>query len=123
MKKTKTPQSGGASPPKQAKSAQIRSFLGVPQSSPELLGKSGGEEACAQRKTEGQQLKGKIVLALFHTLSHFSTLILPNFSYLKIRLLKENFKKKKKKNKPFCTLVVARLSSSDVRKLAVRIWL
>ena len=29
---------------------------------------------CHQRKTKGQQLKGKIVSALFHTFWHFSTL-------------------------------------------------
>ena len=33
-----------------------------------------------QRKTKGQQLKGKIVSALFHTFRHFST-----FSLLELR--------------------------------------
>ena len=81
-----------------------------------------------QRKTKGQQLKGKIVSALFHTFWHFSTLfhtfseffrIFPPGLFLRIKgfyccfsskIIKEN---KKKKTKPFCTLVVARLSSSD----------
>ena len=67
------------------------------------------------RKTKGQQLKGKIVSALSHTFSHFSTLFtrFQNFSprtSLKIKAVsKEN---NKKQTKPFCTLVVARLSSS-----------
>ena len=46
----------------------------------------------AHRKTQGQQLKGKIVSALFHTFSHFSTFSSPfqNFppmTFLKIRAL------------------------------------
>ena len=50
----------------------------------------------------------------FGTFPHFSTLLhtFQNFSpglLLKLRPFKEN---KKKKTKPFCTLVVARLSSS-----------
>ena len=81
-----------------------------------------------QRKTKGQQLKGKIVSALFHTFWHFSTLfhtfpdffrIFPPGLFLRIKgfyccfsskIIKE---KKKKETKPFCTLVVARLSSSE----------
>ena len=67
------------------------------------------------RKTKGQQLKGKIALALFHTFSHFSTLF-HTFSHFFPRTflqIKAFFKPiKKKKTKPFCTLVVARLSSS-----------
>ena len=67
-----------------------------------------------REKTKGQQLKGKIVSALLHTFPHFSTLFhtFPPLS-LKIKpflkIIKENTKKK---TKPFCTLVVARLSSS-----------
>ena len=67
------------------------------------------------RKTKRQQLKGKIVSALFHTFPHFSTLFLTFFTLvqkvtprtsLKIKAcLWEN---KKKKTRPFCTLVVAR---------------
>ena len=51
-----------------------------------------------QRKTKGQQLKGKIVLAPFHTLSRFSTLfqkIFPRTS-LKIKALKGVFWEKRK---------------------------
>ena len=64
-----------------------------------------------QRKTKGQQLKGKIVSALFHTFPHFShffRIFLPGL-LLKLWLFLENMKEK---TKPFCTLVVARLSSS-----------
>ena len=64
-----------------------------------------------QRKPKGQRLKGNIVSALFHTFkvffSHFHTfshLFSPRI-FLKIKAcFKEN---KKKKTKPFCTLVVA----------------
>ena len=86
----------------------------------------------SQKNTKGQQLKGKIVSALFHTFRHFSTNfhIFDRFSkfflqdfILELRgfitvvvqrdekIIKEN---KKKKIKSFCTLVVARLSSSKV---------
>ena len=82
-----------------------------------------------QRKTKGQQLKGKIVSALFHTFWHFSTLFHTSSEFFRIyppglslrikgfyccfssKIVKEN---KKKKTKPFCTLVVARLSSSEL---------
>ena len=94
-----------------------------------------------QRKTKGQQLKGKIVRhffshfwpnlsALFHTFWHFSTRF-HTFSEFCLQVLQEFFlevrgfttvlaqrdekrpkENKKKKTKPFCTLVVARLSSS-----------
>ena len=81
-----------------------------------------------QRKTKGQQLKGKIVSALF---SHFWTLFHTSSEFFRIfppgllleargfttvlvqrdeKIIKDN---KKKKTKPFCTLVVARLSSSE----------
>ena len=74
-----------------------------------------------QRKTKGKQLNSEIVsapfhtfFALFHTFSHFS-----EFSprmFLKIKAFaKEN---KTRKAKPFCTLVVARLSSSNTPMLA-----
>ena len=77
-----------------------------------------------ERKTKGQHLKGKIVSALFHTFwhfphfPHFSRIFPPGF-FLELRgfttvlvqreekRIKEN---EKKKTKPFCTLVVARLS-------------
>ena len=72
----------------------------------------------SERKTKGQQLKGKIVSALFHIVSHVSTLS-QHFSprnFLEIEAFsKEN---QKKMTKPFCTLVVARLSSSEQRELA-----
>ena len=72
-----------------------------------------------QRKTKGQQLKGKIVLALVHTFPHFSTLF-QNFSPRTFLIIKAFLKdNKKKKTKPFCTFVVARLSSS--KKIA-RFW-
>ena len=62
-------------------------------------------------KTKGQQLKGKIVSALFHTFPHFFTLFPLGLS-LKIKLSLKRIKENKKKlTKPFCTLVVARLSS------------
>ena len=71
-----------------------------------------------QRKTKGQQLKGKIVSALF---SHFSTFFFllaffqnfPRGLLLKLRLFIEN---KKKKTKPFCTLVVARFNQQSCAK-------
>ena len=84
------------------------------------------------KKTKGQQPKGKIVSALFTlsgTFPHIFTLF-QSFSEFVLRDLflelrgftnvlvqkdekrpKEN--KNKRKTKPFCTLVVARLSSSD----------
>ena len=92
-------------------------------------GPNKGRKSFIQRKTNGQQLKGKIVSAPFHTFWHFSTLfhtfseffrILPPGLFLRIKgfyccfsskRIKEN---KKKKTKPFCTLVVPRLSSSDL---------
>ena len=81
-----------------------------------------------QRKTKGQQLKGKIVSALFHTFWHFSTLfhtfseffrIFPPGLFRRIKGFyccfssKRRKDNKKKKTEPFCTLVVARLSSSE----------
>ena len=75
-----------------------------------------------QRKTKGQQLKGKIVSALFHT---FFALIHTLFFFssplpLKIKpFLKRIKENKNKKTKPFCTLVVARLSSSNLQYLWV----
>ena len=105
-------------------STSVRSYAGV------------AHESCKnQRKTKGQQLKGKIVSALFHTFWHFLALF-PSFLLfsseffrifppgLSLRnkgfyycfsskrrkvFLEEN---KKKKTKPFCTLVVARLASA-----------
>ena len=74
-----------------------------------------------QRKTKGQQLKGKIVFIIFGTFSHFFTL-LHNFSPgtffpSKQGVLAQGEQKRRKDNKKkranrFCTLVVARLSSS-----------
>ena len=84
-----------------------------------------------QRKTKGHQLKGKIVSALFRTFPHFFTLLshlfftlFRSFSHiftlfppgrsLKIKpFLRRTKENKKEKTKPFDTLVVARLSSSD----------
>ena len=85
-----------------------------------------------QRKTKGQQLKGKIVSAL-HTVWHFSTHFLTLFQsfsefflqgfFLELKGFSTVFvqrdekrkkQKRKKKTKPFCTLVVALLSSSDI---------
>ena len=40
----------------------------------QLSSNLGGVPNECQRKTKGQQLKGKIVAALFHTFWHFSTL-------------------------------------------------
>ena len=75
------------------------------------------------RKTKGQQLKGKIVSALFsHFLFHFSTRVNHTFSEfsprtsLKIKAF--SLDNKKKRTKPCCTLVVARLSSSKSMSLA-----
>ena len=87
---------------------------------------------CIQRKKlKVQQLKGKIVSALFHTLSTFShfphflhtfstlfphifTLFPPGLP-LKIKTSLKRIKENNKKNtKASCTLVVARLSSSNV---------
>ena len=68
-----------------------------------------------QRKSKGQQLRGKIgsaLFALFPTFPHFVTLFqnCSPWAFLKIKaFFKEN---KKKKAKPFYTLVVARLFSS-----------
>ena len=87
--------------------------------------------AVLSEKTKRQQPKGKIVLALVHTFWHFSTLshfLREFFRYLPPGFLLELrgfttvlaqrdekiIKNKKQKNtKPFCTLVVARLSSSN----------
>ena len=89
-----------------------------------------------QRKTKEQQLKGKIVSALFTlfgTFWHFSTVftLFQSFSefflqdfFWKLRgfttiLVQRDEKRikedKKEKTKPFCTSVVARLSSSNLR--------
>ena len=73
-----------------------------------------------QRKTKGQQLKGKIVsefFTLFHNFSHFFIIFLPGLSPSKQRVLAQGEQKRRKDNKKkranrFCTLVVARLSSS-----------
>ena len=71
-----------------------------------------------QRKTKGRQLKGKIVSAFFHTFfalfhasSHFFTLFhtFSEFSPRAILKIQAFFF-----TEPFCTLVVARLSSSKV---------
>ena len=52
---------------------------------------------------------------LFHTFSHFFTFFPPG-PFLKIKpFLKRIKENQKKKTKPFCTLVVARLSSSKYR--------
>ena len=73
-----------------------------------------------QRKTKGQQLKGKIVsefFTLFRTFSHFFRIFPPGLSPSKQRVLAQSEQKRRKDNKKnwtnrCCTLVVARLSSS-----------
>ena len=73
-----------------------------------------------QRKTKGQQLKGKIVsefFTLFRTCWHFFIIFPPGLSTSKQRALAQGEQKRRKDNKRkranrFCTLVVARLSSS-----------
>ena len=73
-----------------------------------------------QGKTKGQQLKGKIVsefFTLFHNFSHFFIIFPPGLSPSKQRVLAQGEQKIRKDNKKnwtnrFCTLVVARLSSS-----------
>ena len=70
---------------------------------------------CKRKKYlyKGQQLKGKIVSGLFHTFPHFLALSPPGLS-LKIKpSLKIRKENQKNKTKLFCTLVVARLSSSE----------
>ena len=77
----------------------------------------------SQRKTKGQQLKGKIVsefFTLFHNFSHFFIIFPPGLSPSKQRALAQGEQKRRKDNKRkranrFCTLVVARLSSSNFR--------
>ena len=69
------------------------------------------------RKTKGQQLSDKIVLALsqtFHTFSHF----FPQDFLSKSSLFLEN---NKKKTKLFCSLVVAGLSSSKLEVYSTRL--
>ena len=84
-----------------------------------------------QRRTKGQQLNGKLVSALFHSFWHFSTHfhtfseffrafppglslsirgVCYCFSSKRLKRIEEN---KQTKTKPFCALVVARLSSSE----------
>ena len=73
-----------------------------------------------QRKTKGQQLKGKIVsecFTLFHQISHLFIIFPPWLSPSKQRVLAQGEQKRRKDNKKnrtnrCCTLVVARLSSS-----------
>ena len=85
----------------------------------------------SQRKTKGQQHKGKIVSAFFHTFWHFSTRFHTFSEFFRIFLQdfllefrgcttvlvqrdEKRIKENRKTNaKPFCTLVVACLSSSD----------
>ena len=75
-----------------------------------------------QRKTKGQQLKGKIVsefFTLFHNFWHFFIIFPPGLSPSKQRVLAQGERKRRKDNKKkranrCCTLVVARLSSSYV---------
>ena len=72
-------------------------------------------------KTEGQQLKGKIVsefFTIFSTFSHFFIIFPPGLSPSKQRVLAQGEQKRRKDNKKnrtnrCCTLVVARLSSSS----------
>ena len=95
-----------------------------------------------QRKTKGKQLKGKIVSAPFHTFWHFFThshtfseffRVFPPGLFLRIKgftftavsvkrdekRIKEN---KKIKTKPFCTLVVAHLPSSNLKRMTYRLY-
>ena len=60
-----------------------------------------------------KQLKGKIVSALLHTFfrKHFQNFSPRTSLKIKAFLLES----KKKKTKPFCTLIVARLSSSKLK--------
>ena len=100
-------------------------------SSPKMFIRLQRWDSSRAKKTKGQQLKGKIVSPLFHTFWHFSThftlfqsfssrtfLRIKGFYYCTIvqreeKIIKEN---EEKKTKPFCTLVVARLSSSKLVK-------
>ena len=68
---------------------------------------SSGSLQCPwnQRKTKGQQLKGKIVSALFHTFWHFSELFLQDLELVQ-RDEKRTKGNTKKTTKSFCTLVV-----------------
>ena len=78
----------------------------------------------SQGKTKGQQLKGKIVsyfFALFGTFWHFFRIFPPGLSPSKQRVLAQGEQTRRKDNKRkranrFCTLVVARLSSSYFRR-------
>ena len=94
-------------------------------------------------KNQRQQLKGKIVSALFHTFWHFATHFhtfseffrtVPPGLFLRVKGFyycfcskrrKDNIKEnKKRKTKPFCTLVVAHLSSSEtIREEQTRVFL
>ena len=73
-----------------------------------------------QRKTKGQQLKGKVVSAFVTLFSPFFTLFIifpPGLSPSKERVLAQGEQKRRKDNKMnrtnrCCTLAVARLSSS-----------
>ena len=85
-----------------------------------------------QRKTKGQQLKGKIVseiFTLFHNFSHFFIIFPPGLSTIKQRVSAQ-WEQKRRKNKKnngtnrCCTLVVACLSSSYQRAIlkCFKIW-
>ena len=96
-----------------------------------------------QRKTKGQQLKGKSVLALFHTFWHFSTHLhfffsqsfsdfflqdffarIKGFHYcFSSKRRKEKKREYKENTKPFCMWVVARLSSDERWLKNAVVWL
>ena len=83
-----------------------------------------------QGKTKGQQLKGKIVsnvLHTFRTFSHFFRIFPPGLSPSKQRVLAQWEQKRRKDNKKnwtnrCCTLVVARLASSNFYPKQTVFW-
>ena len=85
-----------------------------------VAGASSSSLLCnSEKKTKGQQLKGKIVSELFtplHSFAHFFRIFSPGLSPSKQRALAQGEQKRGKDNKNnrtnrCCTLVVARLSS------------
>ena len=102
----------------------LRDIQGWTGQSPELhngrptaLSCRATESDTVSEKQKGDNKRAKSFrhfLTLFHTFPHFFTLFhtFPSRVFLKIKAF---FKENKQKNtKPFCTLVVARLSSSKI---------